>query len=388
MIIKNAQIYSAEHIFKIGSVSFNDRIKEIDYESEISRINGLDVEGKSDECIDAEGLMLIPGLVDVHFHGADGVDFSDADADSLNRLAEYELRNGVLNICPATMSYDTERILNILEISKSYSYSDMKSDLVGINLEGPFINPKRSGAQDTRWLCKPNEDIFEIIIDKAEGLVKLVDLAPELEGALELIRTYKNDIHFSIAHTEADYETACEAFNSGADHVTHLFNAMEGIKHRTPGPIIAAKEKNAYVELITDGIHVHPAMVRFVFDYFDKNRIVIISDSMRACGLGDGVFDLGGQEVVVESNMATLRNKREIIAGSVSNQYDCFKAAVLNMGISLEDAIMAVCENPAASIGIDKDYGSIERGKYANMLLINDKLEIVSIIHRGQLITL
>ena len=260
------------------------------------------------------------------------------------------------------------------------------SDLVGINLEGPYVNPDKCGAQNTKYIRNVDSSEFWSLFRHSNGLIKLVDIAPELNGALDFIKDYSKDVNISIAHTDCDYDIAKRAFAEGANHVTHLFNAMNGIDKRSPGPILAAKESGAYVELIADGVHIHPAVVRMVFDFFEPSKIVLISDSMEATGLSDGEYSLGGQKVLKKGYKAVLKDDGKTIAGSVSNLYNCLVNAVKEMGIPLEKAVRAATENPAASIGIDNEYGKLLPGYYGNVLLLDKDLNIQGVIHKGSII--
>ena len=211
-------------------------------------------------------------------------------------------------------------------------------------------------------------------------------MAPEEDGALDFIARCRGEVRISIAHTCTSYETAKKAFAAGASHMTHLYNAMPGITHREPGPIIAALEDHAEVELITDGVHIHPAMVRFTFNTFGADRVVLIADSMMACGLPDGQYSLGGQAVTVKGPRATLTEHPGVIAGSATCLYDCMRRAVLDMGVPLESAVRAASENPARSIGVDSDYGSLAAGRYGNVILADRELNIQKVIQKGQVI--
>lgn len=373
MKIIGAKVYTKDHVFEQRDICTSmERISDRSGDNIV---------------IDATGLIAIPGLVDIHFHGAVGHDFCDADPEGLRAIAEFEAGHGILAICPATMTLDEERLSRIVMTAKDYSdsweYGSRGARLVGINLEGPFISADRIGAQNPRFLRLPDIELFESLQKESGGLIKLLDVAPELPGCMELIEKLSGRVNISIAHTNSDYDTACEAFSKGAGHMTHLFNAMPGISHRQPGPIIAAWEHGAEVELIADGIHIHPAVVRFVFDLFEKDRICLISDSMEATGLGDGKYELGAQKVTVSGKRAVLSGSRDTIAGSVVNLFDCMTTAVKEMGIPLELAVMAASENPARSIGIFDDYGSIEPGKLANIVLIDESMAVKGVINHG-----
>lgn len=335
-----------------------------------------------DSVIDAKGCYIIPGLIDIHFHGCVGHDFSDASLEGLTAMAEYELSQGITSICPASMTLSREMLVAICQNGKAYAKkkgTDTRARLVGINLEGPFICYDKRGAQNPKYIVKADYESLKEWQDASGGLVKLLTLAPETEGALDFIKEVKasdlKDISISLGHTTSDYDTAMAAFKNGASHVTHLYNAMPGFTHRAPGVIGAAFDTdNCYAEMICDGIHIHPSAVRTAFSMFTDDRIVLISDSMMAAGLSDGMYALGGQDVIVKGSLATLKDGT--IAGSVTNLADCMRTAVQKMGISLASAVKCATINPARAIGIDKDYGSLDIGKTADFVLLNPDLSL------------
>lgn len=375
MIIQNAVVFDAEKGFAKKTL-YLDGEKITD--------DGKAAE-KDGQVLDAGGLMAIPALVDIHFHGCDGVDFCDGTEESIARIAAYELKSGIGAICPATMTFDEERIGRIADAAAAHK-NGAGADLVGMNMEGPFISMKKKGAQNGAYIHRPDGDMFLRLQKRAGGLFRLCSLAPEEPGAMEFIDAVKGSTVVSIAHTCTDYETACEAFRTGASHVTHLYNAMPGLTHREPGPIAAAWENGATVELIADGIHIHPAMVRLAFSLFGDDRVVLISDSMMAAGLPDGDYELGGQAVTVNGSKAVLTDEPQTIAGSVTNLMNCMRTAVLSMQIPLESAVKAAACNPARVIGVSDSYGNLNPGCYGNILLINDRLEIICQIQRGKIV--
>lgn len=338
-----------------------------------------------EEVLDAQGAYALPGLVDIHFHGAVGHDFCDADEAGLQAIADFEASKGVLAICPATMTFDEEILNGIMDVAAAHK-NERGADLVGINMEGPYISPNKVGAQNPKYVMGADAGMFRRLQERSGGLIKLVDIAPEVEGNLDFIRDCHNETRISIAHTCADYDTAKAAFAAGASHMTHLYNAMPGITHRDPGPIIAALEEGAEVELITDGVHIHPAMVRFTFNTFEDDHVILIADSMMACGLPDGEYSLGGQAVTVRGPRATLTEHPGTIAGSATCLYDCMKHAVLDMGVPLASAVRAASLNPARSIGIDADYGSLEAGRWGNVILADEQLNILKVIRKGEVL--
>lgn len=378
MIIKNALVYTTGHRFEKKDILIKgERISDI-----VEKGQALEAD---DTVIDGEGLYAIPGLVDIHFHGAVGHDFCNASKEELLKIAEYEAGNGILAMCPATMSYNEEILGTIMDRAVTYQEKS-GAELVGINLEGPFINAEKAGAQNPEYIMPADAEMFLRLQRKSKGLVKLVDVAPEVQGAMEFIEKCQDQVKISLAHTCGGYETAKAAFAKGASHMTHLYNAMPGIGHREPGPIIAALEAGAEVELIADGIHVHPAMVRTTFRVFGADKVILISDSMEATGLLDGSYQLGGQKVTVEGKKAVLTEKPDVIAGSVTNLFECMKNCVQNMGIPLEVAVQAATENPARSIGVEEDYGRIACGNYGNLLLLDGEMRIQKIIQKGNLV--
>ena len=371
MIIKNALVYTPRHTFEKGSILIRE-----------GRIVPFGTPEEGEEVLDAEGLYALPGLVDIHFHGAMGKDFCDGTEEAIQTLADFEASKGVLAICPATMTFSEEILNGVMDAAAAHK-NGKGADLVGINMEGPFISPKKVGAQNPEYVHTADIEMFRRLQKRANGLIKLVDVAPEEPGALDFIRACRDEVRISIAHTCTDYDTAIAAFEAGATHMTHLYNAMPGITHRAPGPIIAALEKGAEVELITDNVHIHPAMVRFTFRTFGDDHMILIADSMMACGLPDGQYSLGGQAVTVEGRRATLTEQPGTIAGSATCLYDCMKVAVREMNVPLESAVRAASENPARSIGIDADYGSLAAGRYGNVILADADLNIQAVIQKG-----
>ncbi len=372
MILENVTLYGPDHTLAPGALVIRGgRI-----------VDAPPVPEAGEQVVDGEGAYALPGLVDIHFHGAVSHDLCDGDEAGLQAIADFEARSGVLAIGPATMTYSEEILSKILDNAAAHR-NGRGADLVGINMEGPFISPRKIGAQNPAYVQRADAGMFRRLQERSGGLIKLVDIAPEEPGAMEFIRECSAEVRISLAHTCADYDTARRAFDAGASHMTHLFNAMNGIGHREPGPIVAALEAGAEVELIADGIHIHPAVVRATFGTFDKT--ILISDSMRACGLPDGQYSLGGQDVTVRGSRAVLTAHPETIAGSATCLYECLRRAVLDMGVPLERALRAAGEDPARSIGVDGDYGSLAPGRYGNVILADPKtLEIRRVFRRGE----
>ena len=327
--------------------------------------------------VDASGLYVLPGLVDIHSHGAVGHDFSDGDEEGLKEILKYEYSHGITTYCPTSMTVDKEKLTKIF--SSMADWKDVKgmSHVAGINMEGPFLDVNKRGAHRPEWILDPDIDLFRECNRLCGGKIRLVTLAPNIDGAMEFIQALKEETVISLGHTAADYDTCKKALDAGACHVTHLYNAMNPLEHRAPGLIAAASEdENCVAELICDGIHVHASMIKGAFKLF-PDRIALISDSMRAVGLANGTYELGGQQVHVDGRRATLSNGT--IAGSATNVYDCMCTAV-SFGIPLEDAIAAATITPAKSIGIFDEVGSLTPGKRADVLLVDKNLKLVRVI--------
>lgn len=383
MIIDHVKVFTEDKKFTDGGIVIKDGTIEQVY-----------TEGKrpqtEDEVLDGKGMYAIPGLIDLHFHGCKGDDFCDGSRDAIARIAEYEASVGVTAIAPATMTLPVEELEQILRVAAEYKkgpHSKKEADFVGINMEGPFISPAKKGAQDERNIIPCDVKVCERFLEVSEGLVKFMGIAPEeSENAVSFIEAVKDKVNVSLAHTNADYDTAMAAFNAGADHAVHLYNAMPAFTHRAPGVIGAVYDsKHVMAEIICDGVHIHPAAVRATFEMMGEDRMILISDSMRAAGMPDGSYTLGGLDVNVVGNRATLASDGAI-AGSVTNLMDCMKTAVKTMNIPLETAVACATINPAKSLGIDAEYGSIRAGKKAHIVLMDQELNVQQVIKDGELL--
>ena len=332
------------------------------------------------QIIDAENLYIIPGLTDIHFHGCAGYDFCDGTPEAFRALADYEISHGITTLCPATMTLPEDTLSRVMKAADSFSKEC--PNLAGIYLEGPFISPQKIGAQNPAYIVRPSVDMLRRLLADSGGLLKIAVVAPEVDGAMTFIEEASKFMRVSIAHTVCDYDTAKQAFIRGASQVTHLYNAMNPINHRSPGPIIAAVENDAVsVELICDGVHIHPAVVRNTLRMFGDDRVIFISDSMEAAGMTDGDYELGGQKVIKRGKLATLEDGKTI-AGSVTNLMDCVRTAVLEMNIPLESAVKCAAVNSARAIGLD---GHIHAGGRANLVALDRELNLVWVINNGGL---
>ncbi|MDO4261984.1 MAG: N-acetylglucosamine-6-phosphate deacetylase [Eubacteriales bacterium] len=369
MKIINAKVYTEDGTFQVKDVCTDG--------GQISEKSG------DGTVVDGSGCYLIPGLTDIHFHGCVGHDFCDGTHESIEAMAVYEASQGVTTIVPATMTLAKETLKGICEAAASYK-SEKGAALCGINMEGPFIAMERKGAQNGAFVHRPDAEMFRELNKASGGMIRLLAIAPEVEGAKECIEELKDEVVLSVAHTMADYEQAALAFDRGARHVTHLYNAMAGLSHRKPGVVgAAADDERVNAELICDGIHIHPVTVRQTFKMFGDDRIVLISDSMEATGMPDGEYSLGGQKVIKKGPLATLEDGT--IAGSATNLMDCLRVAVKKMHIPLESAVKCAAVNPAKIVGIYDRFGSITPGKTANLVLLKEEdLSTVQVILNGQ----
>lgn len=376
MIIKNVKVYTEDKRFEDGEIYIRDGIFT-------SAPEGVEAE----EMIDGEGCYAIPGLIDLHFHGCKGDDFCDGTKEAIARIAEYEASVGVTAIAPATMTLPVDELEAILKTAAEYKKEQVseRADLIGINMEGPFISSEKKGAQDARNIISCDQEIAERFLEASEGLVKFIGIAPEQnDGFREFIEAMKGKVQISLAHTNADYDTAKAAFDAGACHAVHLYNAMPAFTHREPGVVGAVSDSgHVMAEMICDGVHIHPAVVRATFKMLGEDRMILISDSMRATGMPDGQYTLGGLAVNVVGNRATLVSDGAL-AGSATNLTDCMRTVVKEMGIPLEMAVACATMNPARSLGVYDRYGSITEGKHANVVLLDKELELKLVIKDGK----
>ena len=366
MIIKGGKVFQEDGSFLEQALYINDHrlVDKAEYQDD----------GK---VIDAEGLLILPGLVDIHSHGASGEDFSDGNPEGLKKILQYEKRCGITSYCPTSMTFPKERLRQIFASIKG-AQTEEGAKVVGINMEGPFLDPAKKGAHVEEWIAAPDAAFVRELNQDVDGLVRLVTLAPNMEGAEDFIKEMHEEVCISLGHTAADYDCASRAMKLGAHHVTHLYNAMQPFGHRAPGLIGAAMDDpECMVELICDGYHIHPSAIRAAFRMFGPERVILISDSMRATGMENGTYELGGQEVTVKDRKAVLKDGT--LAGSATNLYGCMCKAV-EFGIPLEQAIMAATANPARSIGIFDRVGSIRIGKQADLLLVSENLELKRVI--------
>ena len=361
MFYKNARIFTDDFRFVSGAFEVKDGV-----------FGAITPGAEPADAVDLKGATVIPGLVDVHSHGNSGADFSDGDYEGLKKMAAYYARCGVTSFAPASMTlpYDVlEKAFAIAKQLKSEAPAG-HARLMGIQMEGPYFSYKKRGAQNPDYLKNPDFEGFKALYEGCDGLVRIVDVAPELPGAAEFVAQASKLCTVSIAHTDSDYDHAKAAIDAGVTHLTHLYNAMPGIHHRNPGVIPAAVENpNVRAEIICDGYHIHPASVRLAFTMF-KNRMILVSDSGRCAGLPEGSkFELGGQDCWLRDGVARLADGT--IACSATNLWQCLRN-VLSWGIPEEEAIRAATWNPACALAAEDKIGSIAPGKLADFIVCSE----------------
>lgn len=331
------------------------------------KIKGL---AKTDtDGFDLGGKCVYPGLVDIHTHGCVGYDTMDSDG--LSEMSHYLAKNGITAWLPTTMTVGMDKIKSVVNAGLP---KNCGAEVMGFHMEGPYISPKRKGAQNEKYIKAPNIDEFSELKN-----IKKVTIAPELDGSMNFIK--KCNTVVSLGHTDADYECASKAFASGARCLTHTFNAMPSLHHRNPGPIGAAIDSDGYIEVICDGLHIHKSIIKMLYRTFGADRMILISDSMRATGLSDGEYEFGGQMITVKD--AVAKTQDGAIAGSTTNLMGCVKKAI-EFGIPAEDAFKMASETPAKLINVKK--GILLPGYDADFIVVDDSFNVLTTVVGGKMI--
>lgn len=373
MFYKNARIFTSDFHFHTGA-----------FEVSGGRFSQVLPKEVPEDAIDLQGATVIPGLVDVHSHGNSGADFSDGDYEGLKKMAAFYASCGVTSFAPASMTLPYEVLeaafLNALRLADECPLGHAR--IMGIQMEGPYFSYKKRGAQNPDYLKEPDFEGFKKLYDGCGGMVRIVDIAPELPGAAEFVEKASKLCTVSIAHTDSDYDHAKAAIDAGVTHLTHLYNAMPGIHHRNPGVIPAAVENpKVQAEIICDGYHIHPASVRLAFTMF-KNRMILVSDSGRCAGMPEGTkFSLGGQDAWLREGVARLADGT--IACSATNLWTCL-CNTISWGVPEEEAVRAATFNPAKAIDADLEIGSIAEGKMADFIITDESYSCKRVFMAGR----
>lgn len=368
-IIQHVKVHLPHQILPSATVWIsNGKLKRIEPTQEIEAIEG------DAERIDGNGMRLIPGMIDVHIHGANGYDMMDGTEDSIQEVSRACAATGCTSFLATSVSSTIEDLLNMIRSVKAIIGREQGARIAGIHLEGPYLNPKRKGMQNEKYLRHPNLEEMKLIIREAGSLIKMVTIAPELPGGLELISFLKEQgVVIAVAHSDATYEEAKLAFTAGASHVTHCFNGMRPIHHRDPGLIVAAfEEPHVSLQAIVDQVHLHPAIVRLMHRLKGPEGMVLITDALQAMGLGDGNYMFGGHHVTVSEGIARLADGT--LASSTVTMNEALRLTEAN-GISMEDAVRMASTTPAHILGLSRK-GKIEVGYDADLVLMDERYQV------------
>lgn len=380
--LKADQIYHSSGILKNKYILINGKyIEDIIDADEQKSIN------KNLEVIDYQDKIIIPGMIDLHIHGAVGNDVMDQDYEALNNISKYLAKTGVTSFLATTLTAPMPKIKKaLLNVSQSIKKGVEGAEILGSYLEGPYLTEEHKGAHPVEFMRELDLEEIKNLIKISNNTIKVFALAPEKENSQKIIKFLeKNNIRTTMAHTNASYEEATAAVESGLELATHTFNGMKGLHHRDPGALGAVlNNKNIYAELIADNIHVHPAVLNLVFKIKGSDKIILISDCMRAGGLSDGEYMLGELKVLVENSIA--RTESGSLAGSTLE----LKDAVMNIkeaaDIDLYSSLKMVTIVPARLLGLDKEIGSIKKGKKANLAVVDNQMNIFSTIIDGEVV--
>ncbi|WHY14375.1 N-acetylglucosamine-6-phosphate deacetylase [Peribacillus frigoritolerans] len=381
-IINNLMVHSEKETYKNGYIKVVDgKIAEVGPASQYKQDDDAKVITLSPD------YQVIPGAIDIHIHGASNSDAMDATHDALSIMAKTLPKEGTTSFLATTMTQSTQAIESALLNAGKYieNQTQENAEIVGIHLEGPFISPARKGAQPEDYIVDPDVTLFKRWQKMAENQIKLVTLAPEQPNGLDLAAHLRGTgVVASIGHSDATYDQIDEAIQAGTTHVTHLYNGMRGLHHREPGVLGAAYLRDElYVELIADGIHCRPEMIKLAYNQITNERMILITDSLRAKWLEKGTYDLGGQPVNVDETKATLSDGT--LAGSILKMNDAIKNTMEYTGCSMTDIIKMTAENPAKQLRIFDRKGSIQVGKDADLVILNDRLDVEMTFCRGNL---
>lgn len=368
MIFKNCTFYNEFFEKEFGDIEVENGV--------IKQIGIIDGDGR-----DMSGLILIPGFTDIHIHGCKGGDASDASTESLDKISAELVRHGVTSFCPTTMTLSRERLVDIVRVIAGYKTKGAK--VAGINLEGPFIAMSKKGAQNGSYVRAGSAEEFDALYRASNEMIKLITIAPEAFESKDFIESVSKKCTVSVGHSNANASACKAAIEQGARHATHLFNAMTPMTHREAGIVgTMLDDERVMCELICDGGHICPAVLRNAFDILGEDRAVVVSDSMRGTGLGKGEFELGGQQVFVEENGKYAVLEDGTIAASITNIHTEFKN-LISYGIDFKTVLKSCTINPAKAIKEDDKIGSIQTGKCADFVFLDENLDIKEVYING-----
>lgn len=382
MFITNLTIISEEGIFQKGFIEIDgEKIKRV------GPMADFQASDKEEVITFDDSYSLIPGMIDLHIHGANGADVMDAAPDALETMTTVLPKEGTTSFLATTMTKSKEDIENAIGNIADFIPKQIPghAEILGAHLEGPFLSPKRAGAQHPGNIINPDVELFKKWQTLSDDNIRLVTLAPEEPGGLELTAHLKNTgVVASIGHSDAVYDEVEAAIEAGVTHATHLFNGMRGIHHREPGVAGAVLLHDAVkCEMIVDGIHIAPKMVKFAYKNKGSEGTILVTDAMRAKCLGAGMYDLGGQEVIVNEERAVLKDGT--LAGSILKLNDAVRNMIKFADCSLKDITEMTAVNPAKQINVFDRKGSIKAGKDADLVILNDQLEVIMTFCRGKL---
>ncbi|MBY0098346.1 N-acetylglucosamine-6-phosphate deacetylase [Mesobacillus maritimus] len=377
ILITNATIYAEGEIVKKGSLLIK--------EGQIAGIFTKELEELPEQLIviDGTNFNLIPGFIDGHIHGANGADVMDATAESLDVMASFLPKEGTTSFLATTITQSPENIEKALVTIADYENKPGHAEVIGVHLEGPFVEKNRAGAQPEAFILEPDLDLFQKWQELSGKQIKTITMAPEHDSNGAFIKELvASGVNVSAGHTNTDFRGMKKAVTQGVRQVTHLCNAMSGIHHRDIGVVGAALQlKELRGELISDGIHVSPEMMQLIFSHMRSERLILITDSMRAKGLAPGDYELGGQPVTVTEDRAVLADGT--LAGSILKMNEGAQQMLKLEGVTISHIIEMASINPAKQIGVFDIKGSLSVGKDADLLLVDDEMNIIYTICRG-----
>ena len=371
--VKNINIVLKNKIIEDGLLIFDEKIRELrSFYSEDDHLNL--------ETIDGNGGYICPGFIDIHIHGSGGMDTMDAAENSLDNISKSVIKSGVTSYLPTTMTMEKEIIFNVLDNIKEYLKKENKgAQVLGVNVEGPFISKDKKGAQPEESIINPELNLFDKYLD----IIKIMTVAVEKAGAFELIEKLNNKgIITALGHSTANYEDVLKAKQHGLKLITHLYNAMTGLHHRHPGIVGAALNSSLSCELIADGIHIHPAVLELTTKIKSADELILVTDAIEAAGLGDGKYNLGGQQVIVKDGSARLKNGT--LAGSVLTMDQALRNMIKFTGLELPDIIKMISFNPAKLLNMEHKIGQIKRGLQSDLVILDKELKVKEVFIKGK----